>query len=187
MKELLEAYLFVAGEPVMAAEIAKTLQYHPDDITIALEELLADYEYRDGGLQIVRLAQGYQMATREEHAEDIARLMDPPGRAHRLSKPALETLAIIAYRQPVTVAEVESVRGVASDGVIRTLMEKKMVFEHSRKPVPGRPILYATTSDFLHYFGLNSLENLPALDTDISEEEAVAIHGIEVAVGLSEE
>jgi len=186
MKELLEAYLFVAAEPVTAADIAKSLSYHPDDVTAVLEELVCDYIARDGGLQIVRLAGGYQMATREEHAEDIARLLDPPGKAHRLSKPAMETLAIVAYRQPVTLAELESVRGVASDGVLRTLLDKKMIFEHSRKQVPGRPILYATTPDFLHYFGLNSLENLPALDIDIADAESEAVHEIEVAAGLLE-
>ena len=187
MKDLLEAYLFVAGEPVKADDIAKALQYHPDDIVLALEELIAEYDEREGGLQIVRLANGYQMATRVEHAEDIARLMDPPGRAHRLSKPALETLAIVAYRQPITVAELESVRGVASDGVLRTLLEKKLVFEHSRKQTPGRPILYATTPDFLHYFGLNSLDNLPPLDSELSDIEMEAVHNIEVAAGLVEE
>jgi segregation and condensation protein B len=186
MKELLEAYLFVAGEPVTPRDIAKALQYHPDDVTEALEELARDYVQREGGLQIVRLAHGFQMATREEHAEQIAKLIDPPGRANRLSKPALETLAIIAYRQPVTVAEVESVRGVASDGVLRTLLDKKMIYEHSRKQVPGRPILYATTPDFLHYFGLNSLENLPALDIDPLEEQIEAIREIEIAAGLLE-
>jgi segregation and condensation protein B len=187
MKELLEAYLFVAGEPVFADEIAKTLQYHPDDVKIALDELVADYNSREGGLQVIRIANGYQMATREEHAEDIARLMDPPGRANRLSKPALETLAIVAYRQPITVAELESVRGVASDGVLRTLFEKKLIFEHSRKQVPGRPILYATTPDFLHYFGLNNLNDLPPLDFEAEAEEVEAIHGIEVAAGLAVE
>jgi segregation and condensation protein B len=187
MKDLLEAYLFVAGEPVKPNDIAKVLQFHPDDVTLALEELVLEYEARETGLQIVRLAHGYQMATREEHADAIAQLMDPPGKAHRLSKPALETLAIIAYRQPITAAEVESVRGVASDGVMRTLVDKKMIFEHSRKQVPGRPIVYATTPDFLHYFGLNSLDNLPALDTEVTEEETVAIHEIEVASGLTEE
>jgi segregation and condensation protein B len=187
MKELIEAYLFVAGEPVTPQEIAKSLQYHPDDVADVLEDLLSEYNQRQCGLQIVRLAHGYQMATREEHAEDIAKLLDPPGRAQRLSKPAIETLAIVAYRQPVTMAEVELVRGVASDGVMRTLLEKKMVYEHSRKQVPGRPILYATTSDFLHYFGLESLSSLPALDLEESPDDEVARHQIERAAGLMEE
>ncbi len=187
MKELLEAYLFVAGEPVMPAEIAKTMQVHPDDVAEALNELMGEYRTRDGGLQIVRLAHGYQMATREEHAEDIAKLLDPPGKANRLSKPALEALAIVAYRQPVTVAEIESVRGVASDGVLRTLLEKKMVYEHSRKAVPGRPILYATTPDFLHYFGLDTLGDLPSLDFELSDEDVTARHVIEQAAGLISE
>jgi segregation and condensation protein B len=187
MKELLEAYLFVATEPIMALEVAKVLQYHPDDVRAALDELVEEYAARGGGLQIVRLAHGYQMATREEYSEEIAKLLDPPGSRYRLSKPALETLAIIAYRQPITAAEVESVRGVAADGVLKTLYDKKMVYEHSRKQVPGRPILYATTPDFLHYFGLESLEHLPPIDLDTPDDDEQARHVIEKSVGFTEE
>jgi segregation and condensation protein B len=187
MKKLLEAYLFVATEPIIPSVFAKALQYDLDDVAALLDELVQEYEDRRGGLKIIRLAHGYQMATSEELAEDLARLIDNPGNKNRLSKPALETLAVIAYRQPITAAEVESVRGVAVDGVLKTLTERKMIYEQSRKQVPGRPILYATTHDFLHYFGLESISDLPPLDAEVDVEMQQAIAVIEESVGLVEE
>ena len=186
VKSLLEAYLFVAAEPVFVADVAKSLAAEPDQIEQAFEELTSEYGIRHGGLQIARLAGGYQMTTRPDLSEDIARLLDAPGNRHRLSKPALETLAIIAYQQPVTQAEIEAVRGVNVNGVLKTLLERKMIFEKERKAVPGRPILYATTPDFLHYFGLAELTDLPALDAPEPEEDREARHRIQEAVGLEE-
>ncbi len=185
---LLEAYLFVAAEPVLPAETAKALGVEAADVEEALEDLTNAYARRHGGLHVVRLAGGYQMATRPGLADDLARLLAAPGGKARLSKPALETLAIIAYQQPVTQAEVESVRGVNVDGVLKTLTERGQIVEAGRKPVPGRPILYATTPDFLHHFGLNTLEDLPPLE-DIAPADAEAEradHDAREAVGLGE-
>lgn len=188
---LLEAYLFVATEPVQPAEIARILQIEAAAVEEALEDMVNAYARRiNSGLNIVRIANGYQMATRPELAADIGRLLAAPGQKSRLSKPALETLAIIAYQQPVTQAEIEAVRGVNTDGVLKTLTERRLIEETGRKEVPGRPFLYGTTPDFLHYFGLNTIDDLPPLeDIVISEAEAdkAAKHEALEAVGLEEE
>ncbi len=188
---LLEAYLFVTTEPVQPVEIARILQVEAAAVEEALEDMVNAYARRiNSGLNVVRIANGYQMATRPGLAADIGRLLAAPGQKSRLSKPALETLAIIAYQQPVTQAEIEAVRGVNADGVLKTLTERRLIEETGRKEVPGRPFLYSTTPDFLHYFGLNTLEDLPPLeDIVISEAEAdkAATHEALEAVGLEEE
>jgi len=185
---LLEAYLFVATEPVEPAEIGRLLNIEAAAVEEALEDMANAYARRiNSGLHIVRIAGGYQMATRPALAEGVARLLAAPGQKSRLSKPALETLAIIAYQQPVTQAEIEAVRGVNADGVLKTLTERQLIQETGRKEVPGRPILYGTTSDFLHYFGLHTLEDLPPLeDIVLAEAEAdkAAAHDALEAVGL---
>lgn len=190
LHSLLEAYLFVAAEPVRPPEAARTLGMEAADIEEALEDLTNAYARRAaGGLHIVRLAGGYQMATRPHLSDDLGRLLAAPGGKARLSKPALETLAIIAYQQPATQAEVEAVRGVNVDGVLKTLSERGLIVEEGRKPVPGRPILYVTTPDFLHHFGLNTLDDLPPLeDIDPADAEAdkAAAHDALEAVGMEE-
>ena len=184
---LLEAYLFVATEPVSPAEIARSLQMDAAAIEEALEDIAQAYARRiHSGLHIVRIAGGYQMATRPALAAGVGRLLAAPGQKPRLSKPALETLAIVAYQQPVTQAEIEAVRGVSADGVLKTLSERGLVAEAGRKEVAGRPILYATTPDFLHYFGLHTLEDLPPLE-DIAlpdDSEKAAKQDALQAVGL---
>lgn len=188
---LMEAYLFVALEPVRVAEAAKILGLSVETVDEALEEVRRAYAVRDeSGLQVLKIVGGYQMCTRADLADNIARLLATPASKSRLSKPALETLAVIAYQQPVTVAEVEAVRGVSVDGVVKTLLERKLIKEEGRKQVPGRPILYATTPDFLHYFGLNGLEDLPLLeDIVVPELEAnkEAEHEALQAVGLEDD
>jgi segregation and condensation protein B len=190
LPSLLEAYLFVAVEPVKPAEIGKVLGLEAAAVEEALEDLVNAYARRiHSGLHVVRIAGGYQMATRPALAPDVARLLATPGGRARLSKPALETLAIIAYQQPVTQAEVEAVRGVNIDAVLKTLTERRLVTEEGRKAVAGRPILYVTTPDFLHYFGLDTLEDLPPLE-DITpaavQEDKAATHEALEAVGLED-
>lgn len=185
---LLEAYLFVATEPVEPAEIGRLLNVEAAAVEEALEDMANAYARRiNSGLHVVRIAGGYQMATRPAMAEGVARLLAAPGQKSRLSKPALETLAIIAYQQPVTQAEIEAVRGVNADAVLKTLTERRLVQETGRREVPGRPFLYGTTPDFLHYFGLHTLEDLPPLeDIVLAEAEAdkSATHDALEAVGL---
>ena len=187
---LLEAYLFVATEPVQAAEIARSLQIDVAAVEEALEDMVNAYARRiNSGLHVVRIAGGYQMATRPALASGIGRLLAAPSQKARLSKPALETLAIIAYQQPVTQAEIEAVRGVSADGVLKTLAERQLIAETGRKEVAGRPILYGTTPDFLHYFGLHTLEDLPPLEDialhEDSESEKAATQDALQAVGLN--
>ncbi len=185
---LLEAYLFVATEPVSPAEIARILHLDAAAIEEALEDMTSAYARRiNSGLHIVRIAGGYQMATRPALSPGVARLLAMPNAKARLSKPALETLAIVAYQQPVTQAEIEAVRGVSADGVLKTLGERNLVAETGRKEVAGRPILYGTTPDFLHYFGLHTLEDLPPLEDillDDADSEMAATHDALQAVGL---
>ena len=187
---LLDGYLFVAGEPIRPVDVAKVLGIDAADVEEALEDLVNLYTRRiDSGLHVMRIAGGYQLATKPHLSEDIAKLLAAPGGKPRLSKPALETLAIIAYQQPVTMAEIESVRGVSADGVVKTLLDRRLIIDAGRKEVPGRPILYATTPDFLHYFGLNTIEDLPPLEDIIvpeSEAEKEQEHMALEAVGLED-
>jgi len=187
---LLEAYLFVATEPVQPAEIGRLLNVEAAAVEEALEDVANAYSRRiNSGLHVVRIAGGYQMATRPALAEGVARLLAAPGQKGRLSKPALETLAIIAYQQPVTQAEIEAVRGVNADAVLKTLAERRLVQETGRREVPGRPFLYGTTPDFLHYFGLHTLEDLPPLEDIMvaeAESDKTATHDALEAVGLGE-
>ena len=187
---LLEAYLFVATEPVQPAEIGRLLNVEAAAVEEALEDVTNAYARRiNSGLHVVRIAGGYQMATRPAMAEGVARLLAAPGQKGRLSKPALETLAIIAYQQPVTQAEIEAVRGVNADAVLKTLAERRLVQETGRREVPGRPFLYGTTPDFLHYFGLHTLEDLPPLEDIMvaaAEADKTATHDALEAVGLEE-
>ena len=186
---LLEAYLFVQAEPLIPSEVAHSLGIEAAAVEEVLEDLVNLYARRiNSGLHILRLAGGYQIATRPDLSEGIARLLAAPGQKARLSKPALETLAIIAYQQPVTQAEIESVRGVNVDAVLKTLTERSLVREEGRKAVPGRPILYATTPDFLHYFGLSALDDLPPMEDIVLPNAAAeqAAHEALEAVGMDD-
>jgi len=155
----LECLLFVAGGPVTLEQLAQALQVAPETIP-ELGGLLAQ-EYASHGLQVLPVAGGYQLCTRPEYAQAVSRLHQP--RPVRLSRAALETLAIIAYRQPVTRPEIEAIRGVAVDGVVETLLQYELVRELGRRSTPGRPMTYGTTDKFLSQFGLFSVQELPDL------------------------
>ncbi|MCX8053121.1 MAG: SMC-Scp complex subunit ScpB [Armatimonadetes bacterium] len=157
----LECMLFVSTGPLNTAQLAEALQVGPTEI----EEAMAALETRldsGSGLQLMRVAGGFQLCTRPEYADYCAAILQPARK--KLSRAALETLAIIAYRQPCTQPEVEAVRGVSVDGVIKTLIDRGLIKEAGRKHTPGRPILYATTPEFLEYFGLNDISELPDID-----------------------
>ena len=175
LKGIIEALLFVAGEPLSLDRIKNVLE-DIDRRTVqgAIWEVQHEYEMRLSGLKIVEVAGGYQIATRPELAQWIKRLKKVK-LSSRLSRPSLETLAIIAYKQPIVKAEVEDIRGVDSTGVIKGLLDKHLIKIIGRKDVPGRPILYATTKEFLQYFGLRDISDLPTLKefTDLVEGEEV--------------
>ena len=166
---LLEALLFAAPAPVTLAQLASTLEVTTRRVEIGLEELENYYELR--GLRVQRHAGKVQLTTAAEIAPLVERFLGLEVTTH-LSRAAVEALAIIAYRQPITRPQVDSVRGVNSDGVLRSLLNKGLLQEAGRADGPGRPILYETTPDFLQHFGLNSLEELPPLpeiEEDIHE------------------
>jgi segregation and condensation protein B len=164
LKALIEGIIYVAPEPVTLDAILKTLDGEERDrVKAKLDELIADYEQNQHGIQIRQVANGYKFSTKTEHHEILRKYVKSLKPPIRLSKPALETLAVVAYRQPVTLPEIEEIRGVDAGGVIHTLMEKKLVVTAGRKSVVGRPILYRTSRDFLVHFGLKDVGELPSL------------------------
>ena len=164
LKALVEGIIYVAPEPVTLEGILKVLEGEERErVKAKLQELVADYEQNAHGIQIRQVANGYKFSTKVEHHEILRKYVKSLKPPVRLSKPALETLAVIAYRQPVTVPEIEEIRGVDSGGVIHTLLEKKLVVTSGRKSVVGRPILYRTSKDFLVHFGLKDVGELPSL------------------------
>lgn len=160
----LEALLFVADAPTTIEALAVALNLTEGQVAQGLEVLEARLEEK-GSLRLVKIAGGYQMCTKPEHAEAIARFLKPQG--HKLGRSLMEVLAIVAYRQPVTVADIEQIRGVQSDYSLRALVERRLLQEVGRKQTPGRPVLYGTTQQFLHQFNLNDLTELPRLDAEI--------------------
>ncbi len=160
LKYIIESLLFVAEEPLTINNMKKVLSdVENKDIREALAELSKEYETRKGGFYLNEVAGGYQLRTRPDYREWITKLIQPS--PLRLSKPALETLAIIAYRQPIIRAEIEHIRGVDSGGIVRMLMERKLIKVLGRKDVPGRPLIYTTTKHFLEVFNLKDLKDLP--------------------------
>jgi segregation and condensation protein B len=167
----LECVLFMATRPLALGELGELLNVSPP----AARQLLELLEGRYLGMQVVEVAGGWQLATKPEFAEYVAQLHRPP--KFRLSPSALETLAIVAYRQPITRPEVEALRGVNSDSVITTLLDREFIRECGHRNTPGRPMLYGTTDKFLQMFGLASLDALPDLATFIEQQQAVAMEG----------
>lgn len=160
IKNIIESLLFVADEPLTIDRLKKIISgAESRELREVLEELETDYETRQGGFFLKQVAGGYQIRTRPEYMEWIKRLLQP--KPLRLSKAALETLAIIAYKQPVIRSDVEHIRGVDCGGILRVLLERKFVRVLGRKDIPGRPLIYATTKRFLEVFDLKNLKDLP--------------------------
>lgn len=170
-KSVIEALLFLSGEVMTVATMKEILELPESEAKRLMGELIAEYEERNSGVLIVEIAHGYQMVTNPEYAEWVKKFRSTHA-SNKLSMPALETLAIIAYKQPIIRAEIEQIRGVNSDSAIRTLYEKRLIKIMGRKEAPGRPFLYGTTREFLQYFGLKDLTELPTLKDLIREEAA---------------
>lgn len=163
LKAIVEAVIYLTDEPLSADQIAIGLKQPAANVGRVLDELVAEYGKSEHGVTVREIAGGYKMSTKPEHHEAIrafVRNLKPP---LKLSLPALETLALIAYKQPVTTPEIMEVRGVQGGGVIRTLLDRKLIAEAGRKQVVGKPILYKTTKEFLVQFGLKDLSELPSL------------------------
>jgi segregation and condensation protein B len=168
LKGILEAILFVSGEPLSVDRMLGVVEgVAREELMSALRALQADYATEGRGLQLVEVAGGFQIATRPDCAPWIKRL-ERVKEGARLSRSAMETLAIVAYKQPAVRSEIEQIRGVDSAGVLKTLLERRLVRIVGRKDAPGRPIMYGTTRQFLQAFGLKDLSDLPAL-RDIKE------------------
>ncbi len=164
LKPIIEALIFASPDPVTPKQLYKLLEAEPkEDVDAALAAVRADYE-RPGGLQIVEVAGGYQITTKPELHEWVRKLFHERT-TQKLSVQALETLAVIAYKQPVTAPEIAEIRGVSSSsGVLSTLIERKLIKTVGRKQVVGRPFMYGTTREFLERFGLNDIGDLPKVD-----------------------
>jgi segregation and condensation protein B len=187
LKAIVEAVIYLTDEPLSADQIAIGLKQPAANVGRVLDELVAEYARAEHGVTVREIAGGYKMSTKPEHHEAIrafVRNLKPP---LKLSLPALETLALIAYKQPVTTPEIMEVRGVQGAGVIRTLLDRKLIAEAGRKQVIGKPILYKTTKEFLIQFGLKDLSELPSLkefeelsrlslgDSEGQEQESVEV------------
>lgn len=160
-KKHVEALLFSSGNPVSTKKIAQILEIHEQHVEILIDQLLLDMADENRGLTIVKVAAGYQLCTKPELAtvvKQLAQVQDT-----KLSLAAMETLSIVAFKQPITKHEIEDIRGVKVDKVLSKLLERQMIKEVGRKEAIGRPILYGTTDEFLKSFGLNGLQDLPSL------------------------
>lgn len=164
LKPVIEALLFVADEPLPFKQLCKVLGEVPEeDVQAALEELVAEYEARNSGLDIREIAGGWRLSTRPQNHEFIRKYLKSRPSA-RLSLPALETLAVIAYKQPITIPEILEIRGVSSSSAIKTLLEKRLIVTKGRKETVGKPMLYGTSKEFLIQFGLKDLNELPSFE-----------------------
>ena len=163
IKAIVEAIIYVTDEPLSADQIATGLKQPAARIGEVLAELTADYSRSDRGLTIREVAGGYKMSTKPEHHEAVRAFVKNLKPPLKLSLPALETLALIAYKQPITAPEIMEVRGVQGAGVLKTLLDRKLIATSGRKQVVGKPILYKTTKEFLVQFGLKDLSELPTL------------------------
>jgi len=190
IRAVIEAVVYVTDEPLTVQQIASALNHPIDKVQAIMEELIADYSRPERGLSIREIAGGYKMATRPEHHEavrEFVRNLKPP---LKLSLPALETLAVVAYKQPITAPEIMEIRGVQGAGVLKTLLDRKLIASAGRKNVVGKPILYKTTREFMIQFGLNDLSELPTLKefeelsklalSDSEPDAESAVVGIEI-------
>jgi segregation and condensation protein B len=163
LRAVVEAIVYVSEEPVTAAQIAAALSQPEETIRRLLEALVEEYDKPHHGMAVRQVAGGYKMATKPEHHEAVRAFVKSLKPPLKLSMAALETLALIAYKQPITAPEIMEIRGVQGAGVLKTLLERKLITTAGRKNVVGRPILYKTTKEFLVQFGLKDLSELPTL------------------------
>jgi segregation and condensation protein B len=163
LQAILEAIVYITDEPLTAQQIAAAIEQPIDKVKRLLDQLVAEYGKPEHGLSIREIAGGYKMATKAEHHEAVRAFVKKLTPPMKLSLPALETLAVIAYKQPVTTPEIMEIRGVQGAGVLKTLLDRKLIAEAGRKDVVGRPLTYKTTKEFLVQFGLKDLKELPTL------------------------
>jgi segregation and condensation protein B len=185
IKSIIESLLFVADGPLTIQRLGEVLEgAEKEDVRSTLDELQAELENSRRGVRLVEVAGGYQLRTAKVNADWVKKFLG--GRPARMGRATLETLAIIAYRQPITRAEIEAIRGVDVDGVINTLLDRSLIRAVARKDVPGRPFLYGTTPEFLQLFNLKDLTHLPTLK-EMEEITLPEIPGEELPLESAEE
>ena len=177
-KQIIESIMFAAGRQVTSSELAGVLELTPSAVDEIIDDLKSEYENQERGIQIIKVNDGYQMSSIIDNYEYIYPIIDKRNKPN-LSQAALETLSIIAYNSGITRAEIETIRGVNSDGTIYKLLEYNLIEEVGRLDAPGRPTIYSTTKEFLKMFGISSLEELPELPKyKIDENEQIVIDEI---------
>lgn len=176
MKSAIESMLFVSGEPLPAREIIANLEIESKIVLEIINEMMEEYKKEDRGIRLIEINGGYQLVTKEENSDYIQKLLKK-NRKHSLSQASIESLAIIAYKQPITRIDIDEIRGVKSESALQRLVERNLIREVGRLEVPGRPILYGTTDEFLRQFGLKTLKELPSLDLyeDKETEESMEV------------
>ncbi|SCJ53661.1 Segregation and condensation protein B [uncultured Clostridium sp.] len=176
IKSAIESMLFVSGEPLPARELIANLEVDNKLVLEIINEMIEEYKKEDRGIRIIEINGGYQLVTKEENSDYIQKLLKK-NRKHSLSQASIESLAIIAYKQPITRIDIDEIRGVKSESALQRLVERNLIREVGRLEVPGRPILYGTTDEFLRQFGLKTLKELPSLDLyeDKEAEESMEL------------
>ena len=174
IKSSIESLLFVSGEPLNIKDISNALDISAKFIKDILDEMIIDYEKEERGIKIISINGDYQLATKVENGQYIQKLLKK-NRRQSLSQASLESLAIIAYKQPITRIDIDEIRGVKSESALQKLIEKSLIKEVGRLEVPGRPILYGTTEEFLRQFSLKELKELPSLDLYNEDESGSEI------------
>ena len=181
----IEAILFTMGESVEAEKIAVAIEHDVDTTVKIIHNMMDKYENEDRGIKIIELEGSFQLCTKEEYYDNLIRICSQP-RRYTLTDAALETLSIIAYKQPVTKIEIEKIRGVNSDRSVNKLVELELVKEVGRLDAPGRPMLFGTTEEFLRTFGVGSIDELPVISEDMVEQYKEEAE-YEIAIELKEE
>lgn len=169
MEAAIEAVLFTVGEAVEVEKLALAIDQDVEATKKILYEMMEKYEQADRGIKIIELENCFQLCTKKEYYENLIKVVSQP-RKYQLTDTLLETLSIIAYKQPITKLEIEKIRGVSSDHAVNRLVELGLVGEVGRLDAPGRPMLFATTQDFLRVFGVQSVDDLPLINNDLVEE-----------------
>lgn len=167
---IIESLLFISGEAIALKEIASIIEHKEVYTSELLVEMKLNYEKKSRGLVLINLNNKYMLATKSENSEYIQKLLKTNVR-QSLSRASLETLAIVIYKQPITRVEIDEIRGVKSDRAIQTLIDKNLIRKFGRKEVPGRPILYITTEEFLSYFGMDNLNEMPSIESFMEKAE----------------
>ena len=181
IKSAIESMLFVSGEPLALRELSNNLELKEKNVEEILSEMANEYEDKSRGIRLISLDEAYQLVTKSENSEFVQKLLKK-NKKHSLSQASIESLAIIAYKQPITRIDIDEIRGVKSESAITRLVERGLIKDVGRLEVPGRPILYGTTDEFLRQFGLKTIKELPSLDLYSDEETQSSIDLLNKAI-----